>query len=306
MSVIINEICLENGIIQPVITQLSETKHVQWDVLRLDLIHPIISGNKFFKLRLYVEEALRSKQKGILTLGGAYSNHILATAYAGKKAGLSTVGIIRGEEPVHWSQTLIDARDYGMQLIFTEREKYSEIKGQAQNPFLADFPGFIFVPEGGFSQMGMMGAAGIHDRIPGDQYDWIICACGTGTMMAGLVQGASGEQQVLGIPVLKNYQGMESDIRSLLGPEKQERAFVINHDYHFGRYAKLNHVLTGFMNDFFHETSIPTDFVYTGKLMFAIRDLLLKDFFIPGSRILAIHSGGLQGNRSLKKGILDF
>jgi 1-aminocyclopropane-1-carboxylate deaminase len=301
-----NEISISNCIIQPVIPQLWDKKKISWDVFRLDLIHPIVSGNKFFKLRFYLGNAIASGRKGILTFGGAYSNHILATAFAGKKAGLSTIGIIRGEEPVEWSPTLLEAQQYGMKVIFTERGKYRELSSQPESTFRAEFPDHLVVPEGGFGKTGMLGAAEIQGMIPENQYDWIICACGTGTMMAGLLQAAQPGHKVLGIPVLKNHREMEADIRQLLGEEKKNTAIQLDHSFHFGGYSKKTDELIIYMNTFYQRTGIPTDFVYTGKLMFAVQALLDKGFFPSGSRILTIHSGGLQGNRSLKKGILDF
>jgi 1-aminocyclopropane-1-carboxylate deaminase len=152
----------------------------------------------------------------------------------------------------------------------------------------------------------MLGASTIYDLIPKSRYNWILCACGTGTMMAGLLHASSSEEKLMGIPVLKDYTNMEKEIRSLLPPEDQTKNIILDHTYHFGGYAKKTMELIHFMNSFYQSNVIPTDFIYTGKLMFALSDLIQKGFFSNGSRILAIHSGGLQGNRSLKKGILAF
>ena len=279
---------------------------MQWDVLRLDLIHPVVSGNKYFKLRFYLEQATHAGHKGILTFGGAYSNHILASAYAANKAGISSIGIIRGEEPANWSPTLSDAKSLGMELIFTERERFTAMSGMPAEKLADTFPGYTIIPEGGYGHTGMLGAKEIHALIPAGQYNWLACACGTGTMMAGITHGAAPGQKILGIPVLKNYVEMEEDIFSLLPSSEKVEEIQLEHDYHFGGYAKQTGELISFMNFFYHTYTIPTDFVYTAKLMFAINDLISKGFFPGGSRILAIHSGGLQGNRSLKKGILDF
>jgi len=301
-----NDIHLQNSIIQPVNPHFRDKPSVVLEVLRLDLIHPVISGNKFFKLRFYLEKALQEKSKGILTFGGAWSNHILATAYAGKKAGLHSVGIIRGEAPITLSPTLQDARELGMKLIFTKRDEYRKILQDPKSIIDFDYSGYTIIPEGGFGITGMQGASTIHELIPKNQYDWIVCACGTGTMMAGLLHASSTEENILGIPVLKNYTTMEKEISMLLPATDQLKNINLDHAYHFGGYAKKTTELIDFMNAFFKSNAIPTDFIYTGKLMFALYDLIRKDFFPTGSRILAIHSGGLQGNRSLKKGILDF
>jgi 1-aminocyclopropane-1-carboxylate deaminase/D-cysteine desulfhydrase-like pyridoxal-dependent ACC family enzyme len=300
------EINLQNSIIQPVNSHFKGNPAVQFQVLRLDLIHPIISGNKFFKLRYYLEKALIEKKKGILTFGGAYSNHILATAYAAKKAGLPCIGIIRGETPIILSPTLENARELGMKLIFTERASFRKMTQDQPSGLDSDFPDFSVIPEGGFGIPGMQGASTIHELIPKNRFNWIICACGTGTMMAGLLHATSNEENVLGIPVLKNYTDMEKEIRSLLPEADQQKNINLDHAYHFGGYAKKTKDLIDFMNAFYRSNDIPTDFIYTGKLMFAVCDLIQKGFFPAGSRILAVHSGGLQGNRSLKKGILEF
>ncbi len=211
-----NEISLQNCIIQQVIPQNRDIKAVQWDVLRLDLIHPVISGNKYFKLRFYLEQAINAGHKGILTFGGAYSNHILASAFAAHKAGFSSIGIIRGEEPANWSPTLSDAKSLGMEFIFTERERFTALSGMKTEKLSDTFPGYTIIPEGGYGTSGMLGAKEIHALIPPGHYNWLACACGTGTMMAGLVHGSGPGQKILGIPVLKNYVEMEDDIRSLL------------------------------------------------------------------------------------------
>jgi 1-aminocyclopropane-1-carboxylate deaminase len=301
-----NEINLQNSIIQQVNPHLQENPAVLFDVLRLDMVHPIISGNKFFKLRYYLEKALQEKNKGILTFGGAWSNHILATAYTGKKAGLLSIGIIRGEAPEILSPTLQDAQELGMKLIFTKRDEFREISQNPKSKMDLDYSGYALIPEGGYGIPGMEGASTIHELIPKNQYDWIVCACGTGTMMAGLIRASSKEENILGIPVLKNYTDMENEIRILLPEADHLKKINLEHTYHFGGYAKKTIGLINFMNSFYKSNNIPTDFIYTGKLMYALCDLISKDFFPAGSRILAIHSGGLQGNRSLKKGILDF
>ena len=301
-----NEISLQNCIIQQVIPETRQNNSIHWDVLRLDLIHPVVSGNKFFKLKYFVEKAIQAGSKGILSFGGAYSNHILATAFTAKKAGFASIGIIRGEEPSNWSPTLLNARDYRMQFIFTERSKYSEISQWNVEKMEAAFPGFTVIPEGGYSITGMKGAAEIYDLIPAESYDWLACACGTGTMLAGLTHRAKPNQKLLGIPILKNYFEMEKKILAILPGTTSAEGLHLDHSFHFGGYAKKTAVLTTFMNDFYHLNAIPTDFIYTGKLMFGINELIRNGFFAPGSRILAIHSGGLQGNRSLKKGILAF
>jgi 1-aminocyclopropane-1-carboxylate deaminase len=213
---------------------------------------------------------------------------------------LKSIGVIRGEEPNKFSATLIEARNYGMQLYFISREDYQEKKIPAD---IAQQP-YFFIPEGGYGVEGAKGAAEILDHCNKNLYTHICCAAGTGTMAAGLINSKESDQQVIVLSVLKNNTELEEKIRSLLINTKNK--ITVNHDYHFGGYAKQQPSLINFMNDFYKQTNIPSDFVYTGKLFYGVLDLVAKDFFNPGSRVLIIHSGGLQGNESLNKGTLIF
>ncbi len=275
-------------------------QHIEAAVLRLDNIHPIISGNKWFKLRYYLEEAKKQNKKNIVTFGGAWSNHIVATAAACNMNNFNCTGIIRGEEPSTLSKTLLQAAGYGMKLVFTDRQQYKEKKIPA---VISNEENFI-IPAGGYGILGTAGAATILDHCQKEQYTHICCAVGTGTMMSGLIQGSVPGNLIIGISVLKNTFDTEKNIQSLL--LKEQNNFQIIHDYHFGGYARKKYELTAFMNTFYRQTGIPSDFVYTGKLFFGIIDMLQKKAFFPGSRLLIIHSGGLQGNRSLENGTLIF
>lgn len=274
-------------------------KQIELSVLRIDQLHEIVSGNKWFKLRYYIQEAVETNKNHIVTFGGAYSNHIVATAAACRIHQLNCTGIIRGEEAVSLSPTLLQAKELGMQLVFISREDYAVKK----LPALLNSEESYIINEGGYGRIGAKGAASISDHfIPAD-YSHICCAVGTGTMMAGLMNALTG-QRVIGISTMKNNLQLEEAVRQLLTePQQQVQLF---HDYHFGGYAKHKPALLSFMNEFYRTTGIPSDFVYTGKLFYAINDLAAKDFFPPGSKILLIHSGGLQGNRSLSKDTLIF
>lgn len=270
-------------------------------MLRLDKIHPLISGNKWFKLRYYLEDAKKQHKKRIVTFGGAWSNHIIATAAACRLNQLACTGIIRGEKPAVLSAILKEAGAMGMQLVFTSREEYV----QQQIPAELNNPANYFIQQGGFGEPGVRGAADILQHCTDrDAYTHICCAAGTGTMMAGLLRSALPAQQVIGISVLKNNFQLDEDVKKLSGTDSDN--FRIIHDYHFTGYAKHNAALIDFMNEWYGLTGIPTDFVYTAKLCFAITSLVKKEFFPPGSRLLLIHSGGLTGNASLKKGTLIF
>lgn len=294
---------LTKGIIQQLSHPFFAGRDLSLHVLRLDLIHPVISGNKWFKLKNYIAEALKQQKKGILSFGGAWSNHILATAFACREAGLSSTGIIRGEEPPQLSHTLRDAARYGMELRFTGRASYSRHL-QEWEQWQASWPDHLIVPEGGQGEAGVAGAATIGQLIPPGQYSHIACAAGTGTMMAGLIRSREPGQLVMGISALKIDPGNNSiadHIRRHTGEEP-----ILFHDYHFGGYARINAELVQFMNDLYASCQLPTDIVYTGKLLYALFHLAAAGYFPKGGTILAIHSGGLQGNRSLKKDNLIF
>ncbi|HEV7783058.1 MAG TPA: pyridoxal-phosphate dependent enzyme [Chitinophagaceae bacterium] len=275
-------------------------KNIEVDILRLDKIHPFVSGNKWFKLRYYLEAARTEGRKTILTFGGAWSNHIIATAAACQLNGFNSIGIIRGEEAAELSPVLQQAKEMGMCLYFLNREDYTHKK----------IPGMIagndhyIIPEGGYGIKGVEGAATIPGYFTTNDYTHICCAAGTGTMTAGLLQGVNSPTAIIAISVLKNHTGLEKNITDL--SRGTVASLQVIHDYHFGGYAKYKPELTGFMNDFFSQTGIPSDFVYTAKTFFAVNDLAQKNFFAAGSRLLVIHSGGLQGNASFKKGTLIF
>jgi D-cysteine desulfhydrase len=275
------------------------------DLLRLDKIHPVISGNKWFKLKFHLENFFAGNYNGLITFGGAWSNHIVATACACFLQKIKCVGIIRGEKPAQLSFTLQQAESYGMQLKFISRADYKQKdKAECRETIGKEFPGYYFIPEGGAGPAGEKGAAEILQLANPADYSHIICAVGTGTMMRGLAMAAKNHKKIIGIPVLK----FSNENHRQAGIVETRHALCLpkNTGYHFGGYAKYNGTLIEFMNEFYRQTAIPTDFVYTGKLMFAVNDLAVKNFFPPGSRLLIIHSGGLQGNASLPKGTLIF
>jgi 1-aminocyclopropane-1-carboxylate deaminase len=269
------------------------------DVLRADLVHPVISGNKWFKLRYYLEEVQQQQRRHIITFGGAYSNHIIAAAAAANVLGLRCTGLIRGERPPVLSPTLIHAQQLGMQLHFLSREVYKE----KEVPAALRSDDMYVIPEGGY---GAIGAAGAGTMVSGNTriYSHICCATGTGTMMAGLQNAAAPGQEIIGISVLKNNHDLENEVRQLL--HRPDQPVTLLHQYAGKGYGRHTPELLAFMNEWYKQTGIPSDFVYTGKLFFAVNDLLRQGFFPTGSKILLIHSGGLQGNASLTKGTLIF
>ena len=276
-------------------TLLLQNKKVELDILRLDKVHPVISGNKWFKLKYHLDNYNAAKHKGVLTFGGTWSNHIVATACACYLQQIKCVGIIRGEKPGQPSSTLTEAMKYGMDLKFISRENYNQRNSdEFVEVIQKEFPGYYIIPEGGAGPEGEKGAAEILQHTNGKKYTHIACAVGTGTMFNGLQLAASSSQKVIGIIVLKGWE------------QTNDSKGVFFYNYHFGGYAKYDMALIDFMNDLFRRTHIPTDFVYTAKLAFAIFDLIKKDYFGPASKILLVHSGGLQGNGSLQKGSLIF
>jgi 1-aminocyclopropane-1-carboxylate deaminase len=277
--------------------------HTTVDVLRLDEIHPVISGNKWFKLKEYLDEVRSQQKKIILTFGGAWSNHIVATAAATSLAGFKSIGVIRGEEAENLSITLKNAVELGMELVFVSREEYRK-KIIPQSVLNIFSPSQIFViPEGGYGLPGAKGAAHILDSVDVQRYDYILAAAGTGTMLAGLIISGGNSIRIVGIPVLK-HKGLRADIIHLIKENKNE--FSLIEGYEFGGYAKKDNRLISFMNSWYEQTGIPSDFVYTGKLFYAYDDLVRRGYFPASSKILLIHSGGLQGNSSLPKGTLIF
>jgi 1-aminocyclopropane-1-carboxylate deaminase len=271
-------------------------------VLRLDLIHPIVSGNKWFKLKHHLQNAFASNKKTVATFGGAYSNHIVATALACRELGLKSMGIIRGEKTALPSHTLQQANSFGMELIFVSREAYRN-KEALQQQFDNNF---YWIAEGGYGIDGMNGAREILKTIDAQTYTHIIAACGTGTMLAGLINSALPQQIVIGISALKGHTGLLDDVKKLLPTECQQKLFIILHDYHFGGYAKHPTTLINWMKELWQTEQLPTDIIYTSKLLYAVKDLCSNNFFLPSNKLLIIHSGGLQGNLSLPKGILPF
>lgn len=258
-------------------------------ILRLDKIHPEISGNKWFKLKHNINQALTENKKCILTFGGAFSNHIAATSKTCKLVNLKSIGIIRGLENTLSNPTLDLAKKNGMEFQFISREEY---KNKTSTDYLADlslkFPDTYIIPEGGDNDLGEFGCSEIlTDETT--SYDEIFCAYGTGTTFKGISKSLKTHQQLIAINVLKF---VAEDLNS------QSR---INNNYHFGGYAKHTKELIEFKKWFENEYNIPIDYVYTSKLFFAVFDLINQGSITYKKNILIIHSGGLQGNKGYEE-----
>jgi len=276
--------------------------HLQLDVLRLDKLHPIVSGNKWFKLKYYLQQAQEQNADTIVSFGGPYSNHLVALAYAAKKYNLKSVGYVRSNEDEPITPTLQEAKQYGMVLKFLGRNNFQLLKTELLNN--NDTNNTYFIDEGGYGILGAKGAATILSNEKTNSYSHILCAVGTGTMMAGLINAAKPNQHVIGIPVLKNEATIRDEIKQLIPTNKTP--FTLLHDFHLGGYAKTKQEQFDFMNLLWATEKIPTDMVYTSKLFMAVKSLIANNYFSPTAQILMIHSGGLQGNRSLPAGTLLF
>jgi 1-aminocyclopropane-1-carboxylate deaminase/D-cysteine desulfhydrase-like pyridoxal-dependent ACC family enzyme len=271
---------------------------IQAILLRLDVIHPGISGNKWYKLKYNIEEAVAKQHNTILTFGGAYSNHIHAASIAASSAELKSIGVIRGERVEPLNPTLQDAEANGMILHFVSRTKYRErIKNEFIQELEAKFGRFYLIPEGGTNNLAIKGASEILDEIQID-FDYIITAVGTGGTVAGLISGLNGKKKVIGMPILKG-DFLRSDVENLVfGHTRQhfDNWDMIN-EYHIGGYAKFSKDLITFINNFKTNYGVTLDPIYTGKMMFGLYDLISKHYFPTGSKIIALHTGGLQGIR---------
>ena len=284
------------------IQHILQTENITVDVVRFDEMHEIVSGNKWFKLQYYLKDAVNKDFKHIVTFGGAYSNLIVATAFVCRELNLKCTGIIRGEEAKHLSHTLTDAKDFGMELIFMSRTEYKRKHGIRQ---MFEGKKVYFISEGGYGLLGAKGASEMMNWID-ESYTHILGAVGSGTMLAGLIKAAKPHQQIIGINVMKGNENLINQVNLLLTQRERKKNYLLLNDYHFGGYAKHPATLIQFMNHLWQYYQLPTDFVYNSKTLFATFDLIGKNYFPPGSKVMAIQCGGLQGNYSLPENILAF
>lgn len=269
-------------------------------VKREDLLHPFISGNKYRKLKYNLQEAKRSGCHTLLTFGGAFSNHIVAVAAAGRANGFRTIGVIRGEElvsQVEENASLRFVRKHQMQLHFVDRTTF---RNKADETFLKKlnelFGDFYLIPEGGTNDFAIKGCEEILTEEDKIAFDYVCCAMGTAGTISGIINSSNENQENIGFSSLKG-DFLSDVIRNFVKKEN----WNINCDYHFGGYGKVTEELISFMNQFYMQTKIPLDPVYTAKMMFGICDLIPKGYFKPGSKILAIHTGGLQGIQGMNE-----
>ena len=279
--------------------RLFDEKGVRLYIKRDDLIHPFISGNKWRKLKYNLRKAHSNNKSHLVTFGGAYSNHLLATACAAAKFGFKCTGIVRGE--VIENDTLTLCRLFGMKLIFTDRASYRN-KSKLFEEHFAENQNVFYIEEGGAGQEAVAGCVELVDELT-ESYDHIFCASGTGTTAAGILKGIQLQNlssTLHAVSALKNGEFLHEEIARY---SDHSPSFCLHTDYHFGGYAKTKPELLQFMQHFSASTGILLDPVYTGKMLFAVYDLVRRDYFSPGSKILAIHTGGLLGLLGMTKQI---
>lgn len=281
---------------------LTEKKGVEIFVKRDDIIDAHVSGNKLFKLKENFAFAKTSGFETVVTFGGAFSNHIAATATLGQISNIKTIGIIRGEEPTEPNATLSHAQKHGMKLKFISRTEYRQ---KNELDFLislkAEFPNALIIPEGGANALGVLGSMAILNEQT-QEFNHVVTAMGTGTTFAGLVKAADSNQKITGLPIHKHDKLLEDIL--LFDPsfdEYQSKAFEIIHGYHFGGYAKWKPELIDFIQKIYGDHQLKLDPVYTGKALFGVFDLIEKGHFEKNSKILFIHTGGLQGVAGFEK-----
>lgn len=286
--------------IQSEIQFLTKINEVELHILREDQIYPSISGNKFRKLKYNLEEFSKGNYDAILTFGGAYSNHISATAAAGKEFNIPTIGIIRGEElseKIAENPTLSFAQKAGMKLKFISREQY---RNKSNPEFLeklkSEFGNIYILPEGGTNELAIKGCEEILNE-NNREFNYIACAVGTAGTISGIVKSSKNQQIILGFPALKDSGFLSDEINRFTNRSN----FKLIKDYHFGGYAKVNNDLLEFINDFKRQFGVTLDAVYTGKMMFGIFQLIQNGFFPKGTKILAVHTGGIQGNEGMNR-----
>jgi len=295
-------IALEKNLGISTLTQIIEPfiqeQGIELYLKRDDLLHPIISGNKWRKLKYILEHALALKTHKIISMGGAYSNHLHALAYAGKLLGIQTEARIRGERPEVLSPTLSDMAAWGMHLEFVSRSDYRLLRAYKAYDTL---PGLqkdeYWLPEGGAMNLALLGVAELVAEIDLD-YDVLCVPCGTATTLAGVVSAAPNDKQVFGFAALKGAAYLDDEVKSLLkNTACHNNEWIIQLQYHFGGFAKIKPELLRFIQQFEETQRIKLEPIYTGKMLYGIYDLISQGYFKSGQRIIAIHTGGLQGNR---------
>lgn len=286
----------QHAFIQPLNPIWYQGRAERIDMMRLDLLHPVISGNKWFKLKHNLKFAIENGYDDVLTFGGGFSNHLVATAAAAKEFGIRSIGIIRGQYD-EFTATLQACKELDMELVFVSKAEYAKkedadwleaLSKKYNKPYI--------IPEGGANERGRVGAEEIADLVPGI-YTHICVSVGTGTTFAGLCNKLPETQNVLGFAPMKQGSYIANEISSFI---KKDTDWQVFDRWHFGGFGKWNEELINFMNDFYRLNNIPLDFVYTAKMMYGVGELLKEGIFLGDAKILCVHTGGLQGNASVQ------
>lgn len=299
-----NNVDLTKSITQKIILPNSNN-NIEVYLQREDLIHPFISGNKYYKLKYNLEKAKEKNKETILTFGGAYSNHIHAVSAAAKLFGFKSIGIIRGEEYKPLNPTLQFAVDNGMKLYYLDRKTYRNRTEKSFREEIAKQFGDVYIlPEGGTNELALKGTGEILQNIKTD-FDYLCVPVGSGGTLAGLITGLYDSKKAIGFSSLKGGEYLSGTISELISNSSIRKFdnWIINHDYHFGGFAKISRELIEFVNWFKDNNNIQLDLIYNGKMMFGINDMISKKYFTSNSRIVAIHTGGLQGLSGMKSKI---
>lgn len=290
-------------------------KNIQLNILRLDILEPEIQGNKYFKLKYNIAKAKEENKTTLLTFGGEYSNHIHATAIAGKQKGFHTIGIIRADKQTELTFTLKDATKNSMKLFYLNRTDFRIARKLVNENELDAFVGILLkndieiditktyiIPEGGTNALALKGTAEILDFAKTKDYKTVCCAIGTAGTIAGIIKSIDKNKKILGFPALKgNF--FEKDINRLLNDTNQATYtnWKLNHDYHFKGFGAFNEALIDFVNWFYQDYNIPLCTLYTGKMFYGIFDLIDKGLLTNDDKLLVIHTGGIQGRQAFNE-----
>lgn len=287
---------LSSSPLQPLPDASLHDKGIELWIKRDDLIHAVVSGNKWRKLKYVLRHAYSLEARRIISMGGKYSNHLHALAFVGQQLQLPTSAFIRGERLETDNATVQDLRRWGMRLEFVSRGDYRELRRYTRHDSLPNWVnGDYWLPEGGANRQALTGIAELVQEID-MEYDVLCAPCGSGTTLAGLIEAAPPNVLVLGIATLKGASFLNKNVTKLLSNNRGNWRIV--QDYHFGGFARSTPTLQRFIERFRDKYAIELEPIYTGKMFYALYDLIQRGYFSPGQRIVAIHTGGLQGKRS--------
>jgi 1-aminocyclopropane-1-carboxylate deaminase/D-cysteine desulfhydrase-like pyridoxal-dependent ACC family enzyme len=285
--------------------KLPDNNSLDLSIIRIDEVHPVISGNKWFKMKYNIAEMMDSGIDTLVTFGGAYSNHIHAVAEAGDIFGFNTIGLIRGEEHLPLNSTLEFAVSKGMELHYVDRISFRKRDTEEFTEWISNKFGKVYIlPVGGSNSLAVKGCAEIINKIDYD-FDYICCACGSGGTLAGLIEGLSGENKTIGFPALKGGSFLEDDIKKLIHDYsgRSYSNWELKTEYHFGGFGKVKKELANFISEFDSMNDIIIEPLYTAKMLYGLNDLIRNNYFEDNARIVAVQTGGLQGLSGMKNKI---